>query len=115
MSGKSLKAMAADKDNNAVKKTDLWKVDPRVLIEVEGFNLRDYDDPEVIAQIEAFADAYAAGRYVPPLIVWTDDEGRISPVEGHLRRRGAMLAIERGHDLPYLECVSFKGIDAERI
>ncbi|MDP3194380.1 hypothetical protein [Tabrizicola sp.] len=115
MSGKSLKAMAADKDNNAVKKTDLWKVDPRVLVEVEGFNLRDYDDPEVIAQIEAFADAYAAGRYVPALIVWTDDEGRISPVEGHLRRRGAMLAIERGHDLPYLECVGFKGSDAERI
>ena len=111
----SLKAMAADPSDSQVKKTDLWKVDPRRLIEVEGFNLRDYDDPDVIAQIEAFADAYTNGRYVPPLIVWVDDQGNISPVEGHLRRRGALLSIERGNDLPFVECVSFKGNDAERV
>ena len=111
----SLKAMAADPSDSQVKKTDLWKVDPRRLVEVEGFNLRDYDDPDVIAQIEAFADAYTNGRYVPPLIVWVDDKGNISPVEGHLRRRGALLSIERGSDLPFVECVSFKGSDAERI
>ncbi len=103
----SLKAMAADPSDSQVKKTDLWKVDPRRLTEIDGFNLRDYDDPDVIAQIEAFADAYANGRYVPPLIVWVDDQGNISPVEGHLRRRGAMLCIERGHDLPFVECVNF--------
>ena len=57
---KSLKAMAADPADPQVKKTDLWKVDPRRLIEIDGFNLRDYDDPDVIAQIQAFADAYAA-------------------------------------------------------
>lgn len=111
----SLKAMAADPSDSQVKKTDLWKVDPRRLIEVDGFNLRDYDDPDVIAQIEAFADAYTNGRYVPPLIVWVDDKGNISPVEGHLRRRGAMLSIQRGNDLPFVECVSFKGSDGERI
>lgn len=111
----SLKAMAADPSDSQVKKTDLWKVDPRRLTEIDGFNLRDYDDPDVIAQIEAFADAYANGRYVPPLIVWVDDQGNISPVEGHLRRRGAMLCIERGHDLPFVECVNFKGNDAERV
>ncbi|MFA7531687.1 MAG: hypothetical protein WCY98_08405 [Castellaniella sp.] len=111
----SLKAMAADPSDSQVKKTDLWKVDPRRLIEIDGFNLRDYDDPDVIAQIESFADAYANGRYVPPLIVWVDDKGNISPVEGHLRRRGALLCIERGHDLPFVECLNFKGNDAERV
>ena len=111
----SLKAMAADPSDSQVKKTDLWKVDPRRLIEIDGFNLRDYDDPDVIAQIESFADAYANGRYVPPLIVWVDDKGNIIPVEGHLRRRGALLCIERGHDLPFVECVNFKGNDAERV
>lgn len=111
----SLKAMAADPSDSQVKKTDLWKVDPRRLIEIEGFNLRDYDDPDVIAQIEAFADAYEHGRYVPPLIVWVDDQGNISPVEGHLRRRGALLCIARGHELPFVECLNFKGNDAERI
>lgn len=78
--------MAADPSDPQVKKTDLWKADPRRLIEVEGFNLRDYDDPDVIAQIEA-ADAYTNGRYVPPLIVWVDDKGHISPVEGYLPPR----------------------------
>lgn len=112
---KSLKAMAADPSDLQVKKTDLWKVDPRRLTEIDGFNLRDYDDPDVIAQIEAFADAYANGRYVPPLIVWVDDTGNISPVEGHLRRRGALLCIERGHELPFVDCVNFKGNDAERV
>lgn len=111
----SLKAMAADRQDQQVKKSDLWKIDPRRLVEIDGFNLRDYDDPEVIAQIEAFADAYAKGRFVPPLIVWTDSEGNISPVEGHLRRRGAMLCIERGGDLPFVDAVAFKGSDAERI
>ena len=111
----SLKAMAADPSDLQVKKTDLWKVDPRRLTEIDGFNLRDYDDPDVIAQIEAFADAYANGRYVPPLIVWVDDTGNISPVEGHLRRRGALLCIERGHELPFVDCVNFKGNDAERV
>lgn len=61
------------------RRPSLWKVDPRRLTEIDGFNLRDYDDPDVIAQIEAFADAYANGRYVPPLIVWVDDTGNISP------------------------------------
>lgn len=111
----SLKAMAADPNDPQVKKTDLWKVDPRRLVEVDGHNLRDYSDPDVIAQIEAFATSYAEGCYVPPLIVWTDSEGNISPVEGHLRRRGALLSIERGNDLPFVDCVAFKGSDAERI
>ena len=42
----SLKAMAADPSDSQVKKTDLWKVDPRRLTEIDGFNLRDYDDPD---------------------------------------------------------------------
>lgn len=110
----SLKAMAADPGVN-VKKTDLYKVDPRLLSEEAAFNLRDYDAPDVKEQIERFAEAFAAGRYIPPLIVRTDDDGRVLVVEGHLRRRGALLAIERGHDLPFVECTNFRGNDAERV
>ena len=110
----SLKAMAAD-PNVQVKKTDLWKVDPKLLQEEKDFNLRDYDDPDVRNQIEAFADSYTNGRYVPPLIVRTADDGAIYLVEGHLRRRGALLSIERGNDLPFVECTSFRGNDTERI
>ncbi|WP_431050043.1 DNA translocase FtsK [Xanthomonas oryzae] len=111
--GLSLKQMAAQVDG--VKKTDLYRIDPRLISEEEGFNLRDYNDPDVVAQIERFADDYANGRYVPPLIVRTLADGRIVPVEGHLRRRGALLAIERGADIPFVDCTSFKGGDAERV
>jgi len=111
----SLKALAADPTQAGVKKTDQFRVDPRIIEEEEGFNLRDYDDPEVVEQIEAFAHSYMLGLYVPPLIVRTTDDGRIVPVEGHLRRRGALLAIKRGAELPYVDCVPFRGSDSERV
>lgn len=100
---------------DGVKKNDLYRIDPRKIQEDEGFNLRNYDDPEVAAHIEAFADSYASGRYVPPLIIRVTDDGRIVPVEGHCRRRGVMLAIERGADIPFVDCVQFKGNDQERV
>lgn len=114
MAGKSLKAQAESKVDGIKKKTT-FQVDPRVLQEAEGFNLRDYDDPEVIAHIEGFADSYLNGRYVPPLLVRVRDDGSIVPVEGHCRRRGALLAIKRGAPLPFVDCEEFKGGDAQQV
>lgn len=111
----TLKVLAEDAGIAGVKKTTIFKVDPRLLEEEEGFNLRDYSDPEVIDHIEGFADSYSNGRYVPPLVVRTSDDGRIIPIEGHCRRRGAMLAIERGAELLFVDCVPFKGNDVERV
>lgn len=110
--GKSLKAQAENKVEGVKKKTT-FQVDPRILQEEEGFNLRDYDDPEVMAQIEAFAHSYLNGHYVPPLVVRVREDGSISPVEGHLRRHGAMLAIKRGAPLPFVDCEEFKGDEKE--
>jgi len=110
----SLKAIAALGDGT-VKKTDLFRVDPRVLQEEAGFNLRNYDDPDVIERIEAFANAYATGQYVPPIMVRVSDDSEIILVEGHQRRRGALLAIERGAEIAYLDAVQFRGNDAERV
>lgn len=112
---RSLKSMAADPAVPGVKKNDLFRVNPLLVEEEEGFNLRDYDDPEVIAHIEGFAQSYMAGNFVPPWIVRTDGEGRILVVEGHCRRRGALLAIERGAQLPFVDTVPFRGNDAERV
>lgn len=114
MATTSLKVLATRPDE-AVKKTDLFKVRPSVLVEESGFNLRDYTDPGVIAHIESFADSYTNGRYVPPLLVRVDDNERVVVVEGHCRRRGALLAIERGADVAYLEAVQFRGNNAERV
>ena len=112
----SFKALAANSAETNVKKTDLYRIPPDKLQEEEGFNARDYDDPEVIAQIESFADAYSNGRYVPPLIVRIDSgTGGIFVVEGHLRRKGANLAIERGAPIQHLDCTPFRGNDTDRV
>jgi len=110
----SLKSLA-ERHVAGVNKATYFKVDPRLLCEEEGFNLRDYDDPEVIAHIEGFADSYLSGRYVPPSLVRTDSDGRIVVIEGHCRRRGALLAIERGAELAAVDVVPFKGNDVERV
>jgi ParB family transcriptional regulator, chromosome partitioning protein len=110
----SLKSMASDHAVTGVKKTDLFRIDPQLVEEDDGFNLRDYNDPEVIAHIEAFAEAYAKGQYVPPWLVRTDGD-RIKVIEGHCRRRGALLAISRGHNIPFVSANEFKGSDAERV
>lgn len=112
---KTLRSMAADPNMPGVKKNDIFLVDPREIAEDEGFNLRNYDDPEVEAHIQAFADSYAAGRFVPPLVVRTTDDGRIVPVEGHCSRLGALKAIAQGADLQFVPCVPFRGNDVERI
>ncbi|AVO43490.1 ParB/RepB/Spo0J family partition protein [Simplicispira suum] len=112
----SFKALAGNSQETGVKKTDLYKVPPAKLMEEPGFNERDYNDPDVQAQIEAFAQAYAAGRYVPPLAVRIDSAtGDIILVDGHQRRRGALLAIERGATITHLECLPFRGNDADRV
>jgi ParB family transcriptional regulator, chromosome partitioning protein len=107
----SFKAMAAD---GLVKKTDLFKASPQDMVEDPNFNLRDYNDPEVQAQIEMFAKMYEKGEYVPPLICRVMD-GKVTPVEGHCRRRGALLAIARGADIPFLEFYPFRGNEMERL
>jgi RNA polymerase sigma factor (sigma-70 family) len=94
----------------------MFRVPPQDLYEEEGFNQRDYNSPECVAQIEGFAKAYAAGEYVPPLVVRIDpSSGRKLIVEGHQRRRGALLAISRGVELPLLDCLPFRGNDVDRI
>lgn len=87
-----------------------------MLCEEPGFNVRDYNDPDVIAQIENFAQAYSQGKFVPPPIVRFDQfSQQVYMVEGHLRRRGMELARSRGTDIPFVMCVPFKGNDADRV
>lgn len=112
---KTLRTLAADPAVPGVKKNDIFLVDPREISEDDGFNLRNYSDPDVQAHIQSFADSYAAGRFVPPLVVRTTDDGRIVPVEGHCRRLGALSAIEAGHNIAFVQCVPFRGNDVERV
>ncbi|KGG87666.1 hypothetical protein [Comamonas thiooxydans] len=109
----SFKSLLNDK---VIGKNNLLVIGVHLLEEEEGFNQRDYADPEVVAQIEAFASAYLAGSFVPPPIVrFCVASQRVLMVEGHLRRRGLILANERGAGIVKLECVPFRGSDADRV
>lgn len=102
-----------------IRRGDGWQVDPLLLIEEEGFNPRgafahDYwNRPDVVAHIRGFADAYKAGRFVPPIVVVVRN-GDILVRDGAHRRRGAVLAIEEGADLALVQVTEFKGDEAEQ-
>ena len=99
-----------------IGKNDLLLIGVHLLSEEEDFNQRDYQDPEVIAQIEEFATAFASGKFVPPPIVrFCVQTQRVLMVEGHLRRRGLILANQRGANIQKLACIPFRGNDADRV
>ena len=109
---KSFKALLSAK---VIGKNDFLIIPLDMLEEEEGFNQRDYNDPEVVAHIESLATAYQAVNFVPPPIVrMCKQTGRILMVEGHCRRRAAKLAVSRGLALERLYCIPFTGNDAER-
>ncbi|MDD2703830.1 MAG: hypothetical protein PHU07_00615 [Acidocella sp.] len=112
---KPLKTFTAESQGQDNKKLYLYQIDPMLLEEEDGFNLRYYDDPKVIAHIEAFCDSYLNERYVPPMMVRALSDGRITIIEGHCRRRGIRLAIERGAYIPLVSVIPFRGNDSERV
>ena len=112
---KNLKDMAANKEMPEVKKNDLYKIDPTVIKEEQGFNLRDYEQPEVKQHIENLTETILNGGYIPPIVVRTDGTGNILLVDGHCRTRAALQAIERGATGLMVSAVNFKGSGADRV
>ena len=109
----SFKSLLSDK---VIGKNDLLTIALDLLHEESGFNQRDYNDPDVVEQIERFAASFEAADYVPPMIVrFCIATQKVLIVEGHLRRRGALLAMQRGCKLERMLCVPFRGGDKDRI
>lgn len=103
----SLDAMNRNKQGN-VKKGNQFYVHPADLVEEDGFNPRDYDQPDTVAHIDALAAAYMRGDYVPPIIVQVVDS-RVVVRDGHCRRRAMLKAIEQGADLGQQPVMGFAG------
>ena len=110
-----LKDFTAEPQGQTNKKLYLYQVNPMLLEEEAGFNLRYYEDPKVKAHIEAFCESYMAEHYVPPMMVRALENGRIVVIEGHCRRRGVQLAVSRGAKIPLVNVIPFRGNDAERV
>ena len=112
---KPLQSFTAEAQTQDNRKLYLYQIDPLLVEEEDGFNLRYYDDPKVIEHIEAFCDSFRQGRYVPPMVVRALQDGRIVVIEGHCRRRGLRMAIARGAHIPLVSVIPFRGNDVERV
>lgn len=76
---------------------DLFMVDPRLLREEDGWNVR-VNTPELQEHIEQLALSIAENGVLEPLTVYWDGE---TPVvtNGHCRRMATLLAISRGAEI----------------
>lgn len=108
-----------NKDNDAIAKTDLFKIDPRIIKEEPGFNTRgmfcdDYWEREEVKEgIQVLANAYANGEFVPPIVVKVVD-GEVFTRDGHRRHRGMILAISQGADIEKVDVIENKGDEVDQ-
>lgn len=86
----------------AIQRKDIFIIDPHKLIEEDGFNARQ-EGPELTEYICALAD-YIQQNGVPGILdvyVKGDD---VIVVDGHCRRRAAIMAMDRGAELKGVRC-----------
>ena len=88
----------------AIGRKDLFMLDPRVIVEKEGFNLRS-EGPELDEYVNGIAE-YITNNGFSGLGVLTIEMQGDNPVviDGHCRRRGALIAIKNGVELKSVPC-----------
>lgn len=106
----SLKAMAEDKELDAVGKITNFLVDPALIKVRPGFNPRPINPDHV----EEMYTSFVAGASFDPMVVDVEG-GEVFVVAGHHRREMYLLARQRGHDIKRVEARQFRGTDAERV
>lgn len=105
---------AMNKYTDSVKKTDLFLIDPTLIVEEDGFNVRDtfdpyyWDRPETIAHVRGFAESYKAGKHVPPMVVRIKNGVPVLRAGAH-RLRGLRLAISEGAVIDHIAVFESKG------
>lgn len=105
---------ALNKFSDDVAKSEQFMIDPRVIEEEEGFNVRDtfdptyWERPEIKAHVRGLADSYKSGAYVPPMVVKVKNGTPYLRAGAH-RLRGVMLAISEGADIVKVPVVESRG------
>lgn len=93
---------------NAKRNGGAWFVPFADLYMEPGYNIRDGEINQ--EKVQAFADAYTAGEYVPAITVDVTEQGlRVN--DGQHRYLGAKLAIENGLASVLLEVVDVTGVE----
>ncbi|WP_323947153.1 ParB/RepB/Spo0J family partition protein [Aeromonas hydrophila] len=94
----------------------LLEVSPRLLVQQDGWNVRDYNSKRIAAHIEKLTNQWIeAPQMIPPLVVVFDRESeQLFVRDGHCRLRGALAAIEGGLNLQSIKCMLFEGTSVEQ-
>ena len=94
-----------------ISRVNGYRADLDLIFEEPGFNIRQYDDADVIEQIERYAQIYLQadaayeaspktapnpGEVLGEFKVRVEPDGKLFLTDAHLRNRGARLAIQRG-------------------
>lgn len=76
-------------------RTDLFRMDPKNIVVREGWNSRDFDDPENQAHVEALAASISEVGVKEPLSGYLEDD-KFVLTNGESRYRAVMLLLSRG-------------------
>jgi ParB/RepB/Spo0J family partition protein len=94
---------------------DIIMLDPEIIEEKPGYNVRDMESEPTQAYIRQMADSiHASGTAVFPEITVRQENGNVYVVRGHCRRRAFILARQEGADVKGIRVIAdtLKG-DAE--
>lgn len=79
-------------------RTDLFRMDPRKIVVKEGWNSRDFEDPDNQAHVEALAASIREVGVKEPLSGFLEDE-KFVLTNGESRYRAVMLLLEQGVEI----------------
>ena len=79
--------------NIATNRSDLFNLNPYLIVAKDGWNSRDMRDPENQAHITQLARSIAEVGVQEPLTIWMD-EGKPTLTDGHCRLLATFVAIE---------------------
>lgn len=91
-----------------VTRIDGYAMKWEIIEEEEGFNPRNYNDPDLIAHIRKMADAYKRGAVFPHLLIVIRNA---TPYvrDGHCRLRAIRLAVSEGAQIGKIPVMEVKG------
>jgi hypothetical protein len=103
----TLSAYKAYTDDD-VTRIDGYSMKWEVIEEEDGFNPRNYEDPDLIAHIRKMADGYKRGDVFPHLFIVIRN-GTPYVRDGHCRLRAIKLAVSEGAKIGKVPVVEVKG------
>jgi ParB-like chromosome segregation protein Spo0J len=81
---------------------DMFMLDPRILVEQPGFNLRE-EGPELDEYVNALAE-FIFNNGVPGVLTVHMQGDDPVVIDGHCRRRATMIAIKKGAEIKSVPC-----------